>query len=253
MKLIMNADDFGLTENVNLAIVECFKAGIVKSTTLMVNQPAIEHAVTLIKQGLIPEVGLHLTLTSGKPILSAQQVPSLVDENGYFLKNNILLDKEEVNLEEVEAEFQAQYDKAIAYGVHINHLDSHHFAATFAPTKLAFIKFANRIGLPTRRADHSVPNQDSLIVNTPDVFDMGFFDEGVGLEKLQQRLKAHQKKQNNAVIELMCHVSLESDNMLKALSSYSDKRVDEYSILTSPALKHWLMEENIETIGYAQL
>lgn len=253
MKLIMNADDLGLTENVNLGIVECFQAGIVKSTTLMVNQPATEHAVELIKKGLIPDVGLHLTLTSGRPTLPADQVTSLVDENGYFLKNNILANREEVVIEEVEAEFQAQYDKAISYGVPINHLDSHHFAATFSATKEAFIRFANKIGLPTRRADHTVPNQDGLNIKTPDIFDMRFFDQGVGFEKLKTLLTSYQKKQKNGVVELMCHVSLESDKALSKLSSYTDKRVDELSILTSNELQSWLKQQNIETIGFNQL
>ncbi|EPN8226818.1 ChbG/HpnK family deacetylase, partial [Vibrio alginolyticus] len=41
MKLILNADDFGLTESVNLGIADCFRAGTVKSTTIMMNQPGV--------------------------------------------------------------------------------------------------------------------------------------------------------------------------------------------------------------------
>ncbi|GAL34979.1 cellobiose phosphotransferase system YdjC-like protein [Vibrio maritimus] len=76
MKLILNADDFGLTESVNLAIVDCIKAGVVKSTTVMMNQPGTAHAATLNAQGLIPDVGLHFTLTSGKPIAEPSLIPS---------------------------------------------------------------------------------------------------------------------------------------------------------------------------------
>ncbi|WP_369686217.1 ChbG/HpnK family deacetylase [Photobacterium kishitanii] len=65
MKLIMNADDFGLTPKVNDAIIQCLQAGIVKSTTLMINQAAVSDAIVRINAGdVIGDVGLHITLTA---------------------------------------------------------------------------------------------------------------------------------------------------------------------------------------------
>ena len=252
MKLIMNADDLGLTEKVNFAIVECFKVGIVKSTTLMVNQPATDHAVSLIKKGLLNDVGLHLTLTSGKPVLAVDKVSSLVDDRGYFLSKEKLAENEFIDIKQVEAEFQAQYDKAIEYGVAINHLDSHHFAGTYSVTKQAFINFANKVNLPTRRVDHTVENQIGLTVNTPDVFDMSFYDQGVTLAQLKSLLMSYQDGNKNKVVELMCHVGFENDKLLDTLSSYSSKRKDELDILTNDDLVIWLKQKNIQPIGYSQ-
>ncbi|WP_135458954.1 carbohydrate deacetylase [Vibrio echinoideorum] len=253
MKLILNADDFGLTETVNHGIVECFKAGVVKSTTIMMNQPGTQHAIELYHQGLVPEVGLHFTVTAGKPLTPPEQVPSLVDEHGHFFCNVTLFDKSDVNEDEVMLELNAQYQAAINAGLKINHIDSHHFGGVFKPLKAAFTRSANTIGLPVRRIDNIVNGQDSLLVPTPSAFDMRFFDDGVSLSNLQDILLSYQTATPNATVELMCHPSLSVDEELKLLSSYSDKRVEEYQLLTSPELKQWLADHQIECIGFDDL
>lgn len=65
MKVIMNADDFGFSKGVNWAILEGFQQGILTSTSLMVNMPGFDHAVSLMKQ--YPDllhVGIHLVTTA---------------------------------------------------------------------------------------------------------------------------------------------------------------------------------------------
>lgn len=253
MKLILNADDFGLTEAVNLGIVECFKAGVVKATTLMMNQPGTKHAIELYKQGLIPEVGLHFTVTTGKPLSDPSLVPSLVDENGDFHSKTVLFNKQDVCPKEVAIELNAQYQAAIDAGVKINHIDSHHFGGVYAPLKQAFTKVVNDIGLPVRRIDNIIQGQEFLNVPTPDAFDMGFFDQGANLEHLKALLLSYQAKMPSGYLELMCHPSLESTDELKQLSGYAEKRVEELNILTSQALHLWLVENDIECVGFDAL
>jgi len=250
MKLIMNADDFGLCEAVNNAIADCFETGIVGSTTVMMNQPGIEHAIQLYKQKRIPEVGLHFTVTSGKPLLSAEEVSTLVDDDGYFLNKSILMNKLDVCPEQVFNEISAQYDAAFDAGFLINHIDSHHFGGVFEPLKQAFIRFANESKLPVRRIDTIVSGQQGLDVDTPDVFDMDFYDEGASLDNLKTKLLHYKETMPDAVIEFMCHPATHADEALAALSGYTHKRVDEWKILTSPELKHWLEEQQIECIGF---
>ncbi|WP_145838534.1 ChbG/HpnK family deacetylase, partial [Bacillus paralicheniformis] len=67
--LIINADDFGFSRGVNLGIIEAFQHGVLTSTTLMVNMQEAEHAVELARQNRELGVGVHLTLTAGRPIL----------------------------------------------------------------------------------------------------------------------------------------------------------------------------------------
>ncbi|SBS65590.1 carbohydrate deacetylase [Vibrio atlanticus] len=253
MKLILNADDFGLTETVNHGIVECFKAGVVKSTTIMMNQPGTQHAIDLYHQGLVPEVGLHFTVTSGKPLSAPELVPSLVDDQGNFLDKAVLFNKAGVVEDEVVLELNAQYQAAINAGLKINHIDSHHFGGVFKPLKTAFTKTANTIGLPVRRIDNIVSGQGSLLVPTPDAFDMRFFDQGISLNCLQDILLSYQTTMPNSTVELMCHPSLSVSEELKSLSGYDDKRVEEYNLLTSTSLKQWLSDNHIECVGFDEL
>ncbi|WP_372384791.1 carbohydrate deacetylase [Vibrio sp. BS-M-Sm-2] len=253
MKLILNADDFGLTESVNHGIVDCFKAGIVKSTTIMMNQPGTQHAIELYHQSLVPELGLHFTVTAGKPLSAPELIPSLVDNQGYFLDKATLFNKTDVVEEEVRLELNAQYQAAITAGLKINHIDSHHFGGVFKPLKAAFTRTVNQIGLPVRRIDNILSGQVSLSVATPDAFDMRFFDEGVSLAGLQDLLMSYQTAMPNGTVELMCHPALSASEELKSLSSYSEKRVEEHQLLTSSELKQWLNDNQIECIGFNAL
>lgn len=253
MKLILNADDFGLTESVNHGIVDCFKAGIVKSTTIMMNQPGTQHAIELYHQGLVPEVGLHFTVTSGKPLSDPELVPSLVDDNGLFWDKTTLMNKSDVCPDEVTLELKAQYQATLDAGLTINHIDSHHFGGVFKPLKEAFTQFANQLGLPVRRIDNIIEGQQHLQVPTPDAFDMRFFDDGVSLEKLQDLLLSYQAIMPKGIVELMCHPSITASEQLTSLSSYSHKRAEEYQLLTDPKLKQWLTDHQIESVGFDDL
>lgn len=252
MKLIMNADDFGLSESVNNGIVECFKSGIVTSTTIMMNQKGVEHAAQLYKQGLIPEIGLHFTVTAGQPLSDPLMVSSLVDEHGYFLDRKTLMTKN-VCEEEVYIELHAQYNAAIELGLNINHIDSHHFAGVYPPLKKAFIRFANEINLPVRRIDNIVHGQNGLTVRTPDAFDAQFFDSGVSLEQLKTLILSYKDTLSDGTLELMCHPSTEDNSDLTELTSYMAMRVIERDLLTSPELSHWLKKEGIECVGFNAL
>src|SRR5512141_57922 len=83
-RLIVNADDFGLTTGVNRAIIECHQRGIVTSATLMANSAAFEDAVALAKQNPRLSVGCHVTLMDGEPLLPASKVSSLLRDGREF-------------------------------------------------------------------------------------------------------------------------------------------------------------------------
>ena len=68
MKLIINADDFGYSNGVNYGIIDAFKNGILTSTTCLTNMPGFNHAIQLAKENPNLGIGIHLTLTCGKPL-----------------------------------------------------------------------------------------------------------------------------------------------------------------------------------------
>ncbi|GAM77951.1 cellobiose phosphotransferase system ydjC-like protein [Vibrio ishigakensis] len=253
MKLIINADDFGLTAKVNEAIVRCMRFGLVRSTTIMMNQPGVEDAIDRYHNGQVPEIGLHLTLTAGKPLTNSSEIPDLVNSEGNFLSRSALSKKKAIDKAQILRELTAQYQAAISSGLKLNHLDSHHFATIYPNLKEAFIEFANQIGLPCRRVDVIEEGQQNLVVNTPDEFDISFYGEGATLDAFKSRLLEHKAKHPNGVVEFMCHPGLNDDAILETLSSYNVERRDETDILTSNQLKQWLIEQEIEVIGFDSL
>ena len=74
MKLIVNADDYGMTKGVNLGIIEAHKKGIVTSTTLMVTMPEVEHGLALSKDCPNLGIGLHLNCTLNKPLTDCKSL-----------------------------------------------------------------------------------------------------------------------------------------------------------------------------------
>ena len=78
-RLIVNADDFGLTAGVNRAIVELHRAGVLTSTTLMARAAATEEAIELARATPSLGVGCHVVLVDGEPVLPPREIPTLVD------------------------------------------------------------------------------------------------------------------------------------------------------------------------------
>jgi hopanoid biosynthesis associated protein HpnK len=128
-RLIVNADDFGLTEAINRGVVAAHRDGIVTAASLIACGPAFEQAVALAKQTPTLDVGVHLTLTQLAPVSAADAVPTLVDAHGRFAADSFELARRYVRgalaLAEVRAELDAQINKVEAAGLAISHLDGH--------------------------------------------------------------------------------------------------------------------------------
>ena len=128
-RLIVNADDFGLTRGVTQGILDAHREGIVTSTTLMANGAAFDFAVAASRQAPALGVGVHLNLSEGIPVSPAGTIPTLVDERGRLhLKPGELLKgllKGRVDLDEVETELRRQITKILDAGVPATHLDGH--------------------------------------------------------------------------------------------------------------------------------
>jgi predicted glycoside hydrolase/deacetylase ChbG (UPF0249 family) len=131
--LIVNADDLGISVPVNLAILRAFRSGIVTSASLLANMPAFEHAV---EEVIRPEprlgVGVHLCLTSGRPVLSPEEVPLLVSLPGGQFRHGFLglwrlicSRRREEALQQIGQELAAQVQRVQSCGICPDHLDSH--------------------------------------------------------------------------------------------------------------------------------
>jgi len=130
--LLINADDFGMCHAVNAAIMQALQAGIVTSCSVMTPCPWALHALNWLQQTPSVHVGVHLTAVSEQPLyrwgplISRAEVPSLIDEAGYFYAESRIDEfLGQVELDELEKEFRAQIERVLAAGVQPTHLDSH--------------------------------------------------------------------------------------------------------------------------------
>ena len=136
--LIVHADDAGLSHAENRATIQSLEKGIVNSYSLMVPCPWFYEMAVYAKNNPQWDCGIHLTRTCEwetyrfGPVLPVSEVPSLVDENGYFFKKREQL-RENATARDVEKELEAQIEKAIAFGLKPTHLDSHMYSVGAHP------------------------------------------------------------------------------------------------------------------------
>jgi chitin disaccharide deacetylase len=128
IRLIVNADDFGLTEGVNRAIEEAHSQGLLTSTTVLVGRDAAQAAGDVSRRCPDLGFGLHVNLTLGPPISDPGSVRTLVDDEGRLMPPGRLLKRVvrgQVDAADVRREVAAQAARLRSFGVEPTHWDSH--------------------------------------------------------------------------------------------------------------------------------
>jgi predicted glycoside hydrolase/deacetylase ChbG (UPF0249 family) len=129
-RLILNADDFGLTRGINRAVAELHAAGALTSATLMANGPAFDDAVTVAHAHPGLGVGCHIVLTDGTPVSPPETIPTLLGKDRKNFRPNatdffIAVLRGRVSEAEIEREALAQMLKLQAAGISVTHVDTH--------------------------------------------------------------------------------------------------------------------------------
>jgi len=136
-KLIVTADDLGLTPGVNRGILRAFQDGIVTSASLLVTGSAFEEAVAQARQNPELNVGLHLALVEERAVLRREALPTLVDETGRFPSTSgeffRRAVRKRISWDEVEREIAAQIARFQKTGLRLSHLNSHQHLHMFPP------------------------------------------------------------------------------------------------------------------------
>jgi len=151
-RLILNADDFGLTAGVNRAIIELHRAGVLTSTSLMARAASTGEAIELALATPALGVGCHVVLVDGAPVLRAQDLPTLVDLRtgrfqpslGAFLK---LLLTGRIRSTEIEDETAAQINLLHENGLRLTHIDTHKHAHMFPAVLGPVLRAARAAGI----------------------------------------------------------------------------------------------------------
>lgn len=272
--LIINADDFGMSPGINRGIMEAVDAGIVTSASLMVGMPAFDDAVRSARmtEGALG-VGVHLTLTVGRPLTRAE---SLVDSvTGEFFPAAVQFGRGlvgQIRPADVVDECKAQIERARVAGVTVTHLDGHlhvHLwpgiahavrhvletegvAATRRPNEPLFRGPLWRRRLPERaiigwlasrtRLQHwPVATTDHFVGSTL----LGMSDFESGLLAVLDLLPV-------GTTELMVHPGYD-DGPLPGYDQYRSQREVELRALTSPAVRERLQCKGVRLINFGAL
>jgi predicted glycoside hydrolase/deacetylase ChbG (UPF0249 family) len=129
-RLIINADDFGLTPGVNRAIAELHQAGALTSATLMATGPAFDDAVAIAHANPTLGVGCHIVLTDGVPVSPPESIPTLLGPDRKTFRPSLIdfvqaLLRGKISTADIEHEVAAQIQKLQHAGIQVTHLDTH--------------------------------------------------------------------------------------------------------------------------------
>jgi predicted glycoside hydrolase/deacetylase ChbG (UPF0249 family) len=269
--LIVNADDFGISEKINEGIITAHKEGIVSSTTLMANSPCFESSVKILKKNRLLGVGIHLNLTDGEAL--DKSLEQISGRAGFLSSANIKLAlNRKINLCEVESEFRAQIIRVQESRLEITHLDSHKHVHTFPGIQNIVLKLAKEFNITKIRVPYDMSPLNSLIFSKQ-------FPKRVLINYLSRRFKAKTRRLGidsadkffgiletgnldfkrltrviealpNGVSEIMCHPGYFDPTIGGSLIA---SRVIELNALTHPKIKEVIKRRGIHLINYGDL
>lgn len=237
-KIILNADDFGLTNGVNKAIFELNKLGLVNSTTALVNSPYFKQGIEEAKAHPNLGVGIHLTID----LFQAEIYhPSLCDERMMFYKSKTHDLNRSLDSNVIYNEWKAQIEKFIAIsGDKPTHIDSHHHAHIVNyDAKLAVIQLAAEYDLPVREL---TTEKYSARCNGD------FYNEKVCPNQLETSIQ-ELLTTDTEYLEIMIHPAFVDDELL-TISSYNMQRMIEFEAISSDQFNDYIKSNDIQISNY---
>ncbi|MGC1452205.1 MAG: ChbG/HpnK family deacetylase [Candidatus Sulfotelmatobacter sp.] len=284
-RLIINADDFGLTSGVNRAIVEGHSRGVVTSSTLMANGPAFEEATQLANTIPKLSVGCHVVLTDGVPVLDAEQLPSLTTA-AQFRDGMVTFAARaiagRIHPDEITAEATAQIRKLQSAGIAVSHIDTHKHTHIFPKVLRPLLRAAADCGVRALRNPFGprLPLRSSHLLARPGLWTRyaevralgqfaGKFREAVDREgfatpdgtlgivvtgALDETLfDAIARSIPPGTWEFVCHPGYNDADLQAGKTRLRESRETELRVLTLPAARCVLSQQGIELISYRGL
>lgn len=251
-KLIINADDFGLTDGVCRGIVEAINHGLVSSTSAMVCMPGAAECIARWAPRIQGKIGLHLQLTGDcEPCLPPAEIPTLLTPSGRLPRRP---EDVRADAEQVAKEWRAQVARLRELGVEPSHLDSHHHIHQRPEYYAIYAHIAGELAKPVRNQKRCMANiLDTRGVAHPATCMTEWFGGNTDLAGLITCLEAaYNKVGADQLVELMCHPGY-ADDELRAISSYTTPREAELRVLTSPEAAQHLAKLKIEVVDWSGL
>lgn len=287
-RLIINADDLGLTPGVNRAICEANGNGVVTSATLMANGAAFGNAVESIRSRPARRlsIGCHLVLVDGAPITQPERVSSLVKTSAEFRQGigelAFAAQRRKLDPTEIETEAVAQFKKIWSAGIQPSHFDSHKHTHMFSQILDPVMRAARTCGITRVRNPFEPRNplplawlrrnrtllKRALQVRALRVMrskwlrlvkDAGFKtpDGSLGVVTTGDLdatlLRALLENMPEGTWELVCHPGYNDPDLDKIRTRLRASRAQELELLTSPETKRFIDSLGIELITYNEL
>jgi hopanoid biosynthesis associated protein HpnK len=273
-RLIINADDFGLTSGVNRAIIEAHRRGIVTSASLMSGGEAFEEAANLARLNPGLSVGVHLTLVNGRPVSRPESIPSLLTPRGCFFGSPFKfvsrLELGLINPGEVRLELRAQICRALKAGIRVTHVDGHkhlHIYPNLVQIVLSLMmEFGiKRIRLPLERPALAAASLNHYLVYLASMASkiklsrarVRFADHFIGLSETgslnEARLRRILLSLPEGTTELMCHPGYDDEALGRTGTRLRRHREEELKALTSQSVIELIKESGIELISYGDV
>lgn len=257
-KIIINADDFGMSEAFNYGVIKAYREGVVSSSSIMINQEAAPHAISLLKE--VPDlyVGLHVNLTTGNPVSDPQKIPTLTKPDGSFIgSRDFKTHKKTFTYEDALTETKAQIEKyRDLFGFYPTHIEPH--SAMDDNSSKALLDAAKEYGIHA-----AVPYQGHYV--QPDASEyaqleypvddnyMAILDRGVRPEDFfSDRFGILKHRDNGLITELHFHPGY-LDQYIFDHSTLTIPRVRDLATLCSQELKGWLVDQDIQPISFGDL
>lgn len=263
-RLIVNADDFGLCEEISTGIIKAYREGIVTSTSVVVNGSYFKQGIALLKDSGI-DAGIHFTFIGReKPVSGA--VDGLVDEQGLFLKGyNEAISKiiaGRFDKDALRRELFEQISILREAGVAISHIDSHQHLHLLPNVSNMIIDLANQFKIKWIRVPRS------------SIFGI----KGIGMNSLSELLKLKMRRYNlcytdrfigfekrghineHSLLTLLPDLKYGTTELMVHPGYNASKRYDweydwedELKALTSEAIKAFIKENEIVLTSFKEI
>ncbi len=283
-RLIINADDFGLTRGVNRAIAEAHEHGIVTSATLMAGGPEFDEAVALARRLPRLSIGCHVDLIQLAPVLPASRLPTLTRDGQFrpgFARFARAALQNRLSGAEIAAEAAAQIRKLQAAAIPVTHFDTHKHTHLFPQVLRPLLQAARECGIGAVRNpfEPAAIARFSEVASRPklvgrycavrafrsmagkfrkmvEAAGMATTDGTVGIVFTgsfnERRLRALVQRIPAGTWELVTHPGY-NEAALHRLSALTASRQAELTLLTSTHIRDLLREAGVQLISYHEL
>jgi predicted glycoside hydrolase/deacetylase ChbG (UPF0249 family) len=267
-QLVVNADDFGFTIDVNEGIFEAHCHGILTAATIMANGEAFDHAAGLARQAPGLDLGCHLVLVGGRSLVDGAALPETV---GQLLR---AIATRRIHIYE---ELRAQVMRIIQAGIQPSHLDTHKHTHLAPPVLDAVARLGNEFSIPWVRRPmdfpQSAPRGSSTALKRLLNSGLGVFrkrfhrvlerhhcrttDHFAGF-RITGRLRTKELVMLIRAIpegstELMCHPGRLGEELRRARTRLKKSREEELAALIAPEVREALKDSGIELVNFRQL